>query len=652
MSRRRVVQAVVAVVVVLGAWALVSALLARSDVQRARDRLTAVREHGSDTDAVAKALDAAARDLRSAHHKLRQPGPLVVARVPFVGRPFVAIRTIDETAATVVDAARDVLAEVRAAPLVGDKKVDVRRVAAVSAALRKAADRTARVPHRLASLRTTFTPGVVGANVRRARNELGGVPDGLRRSAGALDALAGVLGAGGDRRLLVVLENNAELRGTGGLISVFAEATARDGRVDLGKFKDIVDVAESKGFARTVPAPPDYVARYGKFLANTTLWRNANMSPDVPTSAAVLAELADLSLKHRPDAVILLDVRAIAAVLGATGPATLPDGRTLSEDNAVDELLSRAYTGVPDTRAGQDERRRRLRAAADAVVGKLFGGEAPAVSLGLALGDAAAGRHVAVWSARPAEEAAFEAAGAAGQVRDDTTDLAMVTVHNLGGGGAEGNKLDYYARADLGIDVRVDRDHAVTRRTFRLRNTAPAHGLPRYVAGVERPGESRSLVSFALPAGAEVETFRRNDSDLAPATQREGGHLVLDDSVALAPGTEATWTLVYRTPLRGHRYSLRVVPQALAFDATLRLAVTSGSSAFFRTVRDESPLTGERHIEVAAARGHWWERVGRRVRHFWDEPVKVGGQPPEPLSTWPTVRTTIFTSVQNDQFSM
>ncbi|HEU0132723.1 MAG TPA: DUF4012 domain-containing protein, partial [Mycobacteriales bacterium] len=448
----------------------------------------------------------------------------------------------------------------------------------------------------------------------------GGVPDALRRDADLLDALGGVLGARGERRILVVLENNAELRGAGGLVSVFAEATARDGRVEVGAFRDVADVAEPRTHVRRVPAPPDYVARYGRFLADSTLWRNANMSPDVPTSSRVLAELAAVSLGHRPDAVLTLDVPAIARVLGATGPAELRDGRTLDEDNAVDELLSRAYAGVPDTHAGQDERRRRLRVAADAVVHRLFSGGAPALALASALGDAAAGRHVAVWSARPDEQRAFEAGGASGAVRDDTTDLAMATIQNFGGGAGEGNKLDYYARLSVAVTVRVDRDAAVTERTYRLRNTAPAGGLPRYVSGIEHPGQSRSFVSFALPAAATVEEVVRDGNVLAVTPQREGGHLVVDDFAALDPGAEAVWRVRYRTPVAG-AYSLRIVPQPLATDAELAVDVAPSGDAFFDGVDDTGPFRAERRIVVHPRAGRWWERAARSVRNFWTRPV-------------------------------
>jgi hypothetical protein len=622
-ARRWVFRIGVPLIVGLFGWALVCGLVARSHVARARDRIESLRSHGGDTDAAARALTRAAADLRAARSTMRQPGPAIVSRIPIVGRTFVAIRVIDAQALVVVEAAQPVLDAVRAEPLVGSHRVDVRRLAAVTTAMRDAAQSTKDVPSKLDGLRTGWTPPGVLANVRKARSQLGGVPAGLTRTADLTDALAGILGAQEKRRIMLVLENNAELRGAGGLVSVFAEAVADKGSVEFGPFQDVVSVAESRGYARPVPAPADYVARYGRFLANTTLWRNANMSPDLPTSSTVLAELLEKSTKRHADAVITLDVPAIAAILDATGPVGLPDGRRLSDSNVVDELLSKAYEGVPDTRAGQDERRKRLRDAADAVVKRLFSGDAPAVALAVALGDAAAGRHVALWSARPEEQRAFEAADAAGQVRADGEDLALVAVHNLGGGGDEGNKLDYYARVSVAVKVRVDRDVATVERRYTMRNTAPSSGLPLYVSGVTHPGQSHNLVSFALPADATDVEFSRGDASLDTATQREGGHAVIDDVVDLDPGAEATWVLRYKAPVRAGRYLLRVVPQPLAHDATLRLDIEATGHAWFGEVKYDGAFDRERRIEVHARKGTFWQRLGRGFKHFWEEPVHL-----------------------------
>lgn len=99
--------------------------------------------------------------------------------------------------------------------------------------------------------------------------------------------------------------------------------------------------------------------------------------------------------------------------------------------------------------------------------------------------------------------------------------------------------------------------------------------------------------------------------------------MALDDVVALDLGAETTWMLRYRTPVTGGRYDLRVVPQPLAYDFELTLDVAPGADAHFRAVNDAGAFEGERHVVVRATRGSFWQRLGRRVRRFWSEPVRV-----------------------------
>jgi len=611
-------------------WAAITGLQARSALLRARDRLDTAQADKStlDSEGVLAVLLDAQHDLRVARGRLRQPGPRLIAAIPVLGRSLTAGRATAEAGYDVVTGTVGVLrVTTTGAPVFSDGTIDTTKLGELSAALDAAARRSKDSVARLRRTSTSLVLKSVRNGVDDARTELGGAADSFGRAKRLLDGVAGVVGARGERRLLVVLQNNAELRGTGGLVSVFAEATARNGKIEIGAFRDIDDVSETREVARRVEAPADYTDLYGTFLANTTLWKNANMSPDVPTVAQVMSRLAGLTVGTTPDAVVFLDVPAIAAILKATGPAALPNGRRLTGDNAVDELLVRAYAGVPDTRKGQAERRKDLRGAADAVIDRLFNsGDVPTVPLAKSLGDAARGRHIAVWSARPDEQADLVAGQASGTVCSPSTDLVMTSVLNFGGGQSEGNKLDYYVAQEHRVEVTVERDAAVTRRTFRLRNDAPRSGLSAYVAGLETPGQARSLVHFSLPQAAELTDFSRNGAETTITTGTECGHQVIGDFAALDPGASVEWELTYRTPRDGDGYDLRLLPQPLARPAALELTVRGGDGVVLSDVRGGSlryneDWDSEILLEMRADGGSRWQRFTRAVRNFWSEPV-------------------------------
>ena len=612
---------VLALLAVVAAWTAVALVQARADLRDARGLLREVR----DVDEAAQAgplLARAEERLSDAEEGLRAPGPAVAARLPLAGRTVVAVREAAAAGAAVTAGAREVLDAVPDDVLVAGR-VDLDGLAAVEAALRSAADRARRPVARLDAARTGLTPSVVADGVREARARLRDVPAALERAADGLAALDGVLGGDGDRRLLVVLQNNAELRATGGLVSVFAGATARDGALRVDGFQAVSEVADALPQVRQVPAPPDYRRLFEPFRAGTTLWKNVNMAADVPTSSAVLAEVAQASLSRRPDVVVWVDVPAIAALLRATGPVDLPDGSELTAGNAVRRLLSEAYAQADD----QQERQQELRAAGDAVLGRLLSSGSPtsATALARALGPAVAGRHVALWSAQATEQALLERARLAGAVRADGGDVAALAVHNLGDGRGFGNKLDFYSRRQATVRVEVGRDEALVEHELALRNTAPASGLPVYVAGKVRPGVANSFVTLALPADAEVEAFARDGRRLRADLQPLADHAVLTDVVTLAPGATATWRLRYRLPLEDGRYRGRMVPQPLAVDGGLRLDVVPADGLHLRdgVVALSGPYDEVVHVDVVAERPAWWRRAAQAVRGFWSEPVGV-----------------------------
>ena len=627
LSIRRVVLGLLLGLLVLFGWGVVETLRARDDVVDARRVLTDLRDQdGLSDDDLRSGLRRASAHLDTAENRLGRPGPWVLRRLPVVGRSTTAVAVTADAASLLLGGSQAVLdATSGDEPVIRAKRIDLDRLESIRESLAEASADATRAAGNVGRLRTGLTPPQVGSAVADARREFDDAARGLEHAVDLVSVLEGLAGASGPRSMLVLLENNAELRGTGGLVSVFAELTADRGALSVGKFRDIDEIADHRTKARPVPASPEFVDLYGRYLANTTLWKNANMSPDGPTTFGIVADLAELTTQRRPSAIVALDVPTIAAILDATGPAKLADGTELTGSNAQEQLLVKAYAGVPDTREGQAERRKRLRQAADAVVSQLLSGQAGTVELAGALSRMAAGRHLMLWSDRDDEQERLVRAGAAGAVRADGGDLAMVTVHNFGGGKFEGNKLDYYARRELDVRVRVERDKALVERTFTLRNNAPETGLTGYVAGLEDPGQSRNFVLFALPRDATVTGWAQDDTVLPLNPRREVDYTVLSDFAALDPGESATWVLTYELPLDDERYTLRLVPQPLTADGQVQVEVTSADGLDLRERRGSARLdevwSDDMTLSLDVRKAPWWRRAGSAVRRFWNEPI-------------------------------
>src|SRR5439155_8327376 len=100
-------------------------------------------------------------------------------------------------------------------------------------------------------------------------------------------------GADGDRTYLMVVQNNAESRATGGFIGSYALIRAHDGKLDVGDIlrTNTWNEAIAQQARVSYRAPADYTRRYGQYRPQFTL-QNVNLSPDFPSVASVLETLA------------------------------------------------------------------------------------------------------------------------------------------------------------------------------------------------------------------------------------------------------------------------------------------------------------------------------------------------------------------------
>lgn len=139
--------------------------------------------------------------------------------------------------------------------------------------------------------------------------------DGLTTGREALELAPAMLGAKGPRRYLAV-HNNAEVRGTGGLVGAYAVLRAADGRLSLER------VGTNQDF-RTAPAPvvdlgPEFSSRYDREFARG-YWSAAVLTPDWPRAAQIMAGLWRAQGGGELDGVLGVDPVAMAQILAVTG---------------------------------------------------------------------------------------------------------------------------------------------------------------------------------------------------------------------------------------------------------------------------------------------------------------------------------------------
>ncbi|KAB2812207.1 DUF4012 domain-containing protein [Pimelobacter simplex] len=359
----------------------------------------------------------------------------------------------------------------------------------------------------------------------------------------ATEVLPAMLGGDGPRRYLLVFQNNAEVRSTGGLPGAASYVEARGGRLTMRAHVTGASFGEAP--APVLPLSAAERALYGDVLG--TYFVDATMTPDVPRAADLLRARWQQRYPDRPvDGVVLVDAVAIGYLLDATGPVRV-GGVRLSGDNVVDELLHRAYLRLPEPRR-QDAFFARVAAA---TLDRLTAGSGDPRALLAALSRAADERRVFVHSFVAADRAALAGTAVAGELDvpgpgsgrprvdvtlDDTT----------------GAKMSYYLRYDVHVTatscVAGVQKYAAKAR---LRSTAPpdAASLPAYVTGGGRYGvpAGSQLVTLRIfaPAGGELGALTWNGEPLELERVEHDGRPVGMTYVQLDPGQVAdlAWTM-------------------------------------------------------------------------------------------------------------
>ena len=420
-------------------------------------------------------------------------------------------------------------------------------------------------------------PGLLLPPVRDAKEELGGNLKRLTEITATARNILGILpntfGGDRERRYFLAIQNNAELRATGGLIGNYSIITIANGKAFLEDFNDI-SVLQRKDLP--VDAPQDFTDRYGRFKA-TSKWPNANMSPDFPTVGRVLLNLYKSNTGEDLDGVISIDPVGLGYLLEAIGPISVPKiDEKIDAGNVVNWTLAKAYSKYENREDRKDFLEYIARAVWEQVVSGQGNNEQKLTTQFLsALND----KHIMLFSAHKEEQKVFEDLGYAGALTPTTCDFLQVLVQNQGA-----NKLDFYMHEKVGYAISLNADgSARSTLTIKITNNAPKAGLSPYVAGASpggaRDGFSNAYLSAYVPKGARLVDAVVNNRRDNPEVDHEKDKTIFSNNLHIAPGASKTIVFVYDLPkaliLNGNKseYTLDWQAQPIVNHADITLDV-------------------------------------------------------------------------------
>ena len=376
------------------------------------------------------------------------------------------------------------------ASLYSDGRIAVERLSSAAEPLALAASDVSLAVDQISSAPQSadgaWVPAGLDAQRAQAQAQLADAAQALTTAAAAADVLPALLGADGPRTWFVGLQSPGEARGTGGVIGTHVILEADDGRLTLKR-------SASNSELRPLEQLPDFGEQFAaRYRGDPAFIANTNLSPHFPYAGRLWQASYAQATGDEVDVVMGTDVVALGSLIEATGPVTLPDGRTLTADEAVDFALLGVYEQFPNSA----EREEFQEAVATAVFTAVTEGEVSGQALVRALSDMIAQRRVQLWSPRESEQESLLQLPTSGSVAAFEGPYAYPVLIN-----ATASKLDSFidrsiryevGRCDLAdrvqsrLELTVTSDIPVGRRPARLRDRPRRAHSGR--AGLDHPG--------------------------------------------------------------------------------------------------------------------------------------------------------------------
>ncbi|MFY1702344.1 MULTISPECIES: DUF4012 domain-containing protein [Micromonospora] len=487
-----------------------------------------------DTDRAQRTLSALQEQARQARAATAGPTWSIAGWLPYVGDD---LDTVGQIAAVIDDLSRHAFPSLLRVDLTAllprGGKLDLSALKAVAGPLTAGDEAVQRNRARLAGLSTDGLLPQVGAALTALRQETDRLSQLTATASQGARVLPALLGADGPRSYLLVSQNLAEVRATGGMLGAYALIRADDGRVR------IVSQGSSSATLLRFDPPVDLLSTEMRHLYTDlpgVFPGDVNLTPHFPTAAKLYREMVRRRTGTTVDGVLAVDPVALSYLLAATGPVTVPDGPKLTAQTAVRTLLSDAYLRL-DT-VEQDEF---FSAAASAVFNSLLARQVSLPGVLSALSRSVHERRILFWSARAAEQQILTTSRVAGTLPEQEKEPTVGVFLNDG----TGAKLSYYLTQTANLTVGACRPDG--RRSLRLRLTlhssVPRDGLTSSVLGPAKhvpPYTVRTLVNVFSPAGGTVLGGRLDGTEVALGSGTERGRHVVVANVELGPGKSRT----------------------------------------------------------------------------------------------------------------
>lgn len=427
----------------------------------------------------------------------------------------------------------------------------------------------------------TFVPAQLRERFRFAKDALATLGTFLQSLKNDIPVLLTLLGDSHPHTFLILLQNNAELRPSGGFIGSYLLLETNDGYITKNEVHDVY--SSDHKLPEKITPPPEILP-----VNNQWFMRDSNYSGHFPLSAAKAAQFLEKEGGPGVDTVIAVDQTLIEQLLELSGPVLIPELSLPLTSGNFSTIIS--YI-VESKISGREDPKAVLKSFVPAFQKTLLKNADPVV-LSQIFTEAADGKHILAYSTDDAVENFWQRRGLAGEMEEAQPHEAKLTNNdylNIVHTSIGGNKSDTYMTEDIHHDTFLQSDGSLTDEVSITRthhwNDAVENKIKTLVASfgfsdisknvLEILGRSRNLhmLRIYVPSGAVFESS--SDPSVTAQFDKETGRPYFSARMEVPVGESRTLTIRYHLPRNLNldpvdKYSFTIQKQAGQENITLR----------------------------------------------------------------------------------
>lgn len=358
----------------------------------------------------------------------------------------------------------------------------------------------------------------------------------------ALTIFPRVLGVGTPaKRYMVIMQNDKELRPTGGFMTGYATFRMENAMLVNQDFSshDMYSIDDTLDIIDATYDFPDAPVAYQKYLGVERWYaRDMNSSPDFQTSMDQFLEFYNMAGRISPmeikavDGIFAIDTQVIAELLDITGPVTV-NGVTYTKDNVVLELERIASLALRE----QQNRKKVLGDLMKAMLANVFESEKDMWSSIIDKGvDLAVRKHIQLYLFDVEAQALADKYGLGGRVLQEYQgDYLNVVSTNLGG-----DKTNWFVTKEVNTTVGDAGDKVL--RTVTLKYSYPQPS-DEYGPFIKR---FKDWVRVYVPLGSELVSVEGTEDGYL--SDQELDKTYFTGYIELGPGETKEMKFTYYLP--------------------------------------------------------------------------------------------------------